>query len=161
VDAYDTLLFLHLLAAFMMIGGALAYHILQFALLRRDRPSEVAALFGAGRLFGLLIQVGAVAVLIFGIWLAYVSTPEYGITDEWVITAIVLWVIAVALGFFGGNLYTKAAQLAGRLEAEGADAPSAELRAMIRSPRAALMTWGSTVLIVAILVLMIWKPGAL
>ena len=152
MDAYDTLLFLHLLAAFMMIGGALAYHILQFALLRRDRPSEVAALFGAGRLFVLLIQVGAVAVLIFGIWLAYVSTPEYGITDE--------WVIAVALGFFGGNLYTKAAQLAGRLEAEGADAPSAELRAMIRSPRAALMTWGSTVLIVAILVLMIWKPGA-
>lgn len=160
VSQYDWVLFFHLLSAFMLVGGALAYHTLQLFLLRRDRPSEVATLFGIGRPFELAIQVGAVGVLVFGIWLAYVSEPEYKITDEWVIAAIVLWVVANALGFVGGKIYQDGGKLAEQLVETGNDNPSPELRAVIRSPRAAVLTWGSTLMIVAILVLMIWKPGA-
>lgn len=160
MSQYDWVLFFHLLSAFMLVGGALAFHTLQLFLLRRDRPSEVASLFGIGRPFELAIQVGAVGVLIFGIWLAYVSEPEYKITDEWVIAAIVLWVIANALGFAGAKIYANGAKLAEQLLETGNDNPSAELRAIVRSPRAAVLTWVSTLVIVAILVLMIWKPGA-
>lgn len=144
----------------MLLGGAVAYHVLHLFLLRRDRPSEVATVFGIGRPFALAIQIGAVAVLVFGIWLAYVGEPDYGIFDEWVVAAIALWVVGNALGYVGGNIYAKAARRAEVLTKEGNDNPSPELRALIRSPRAAAMTWASTLAILAILVLMIWKPGA-
>lgn len=162
MNKYDWLLFFHLLSAFLLVGGALAFHTLGFFLLKRDRPSEVATLFGIGRPFTFAIQIGALGVLVFGVWLAYADqrAPRYGITDEWVIAAIVLWVIANALGFRGAMIYEHGTKLAQRLVAEGNDNPSTELRAIIRSPQAAVMTWASTLLIVAILVLMIWKPGA-
>lgn len=159
MNRYDWFLFFHLLGAFLLVGGALAFHTLQLFLLRRDRPSEVATLFGVGRPLELSIQIGAVVVLLFGILLAYVGEPDYGIFDEWIIAAILLWVVGNVLGFLGGNMYAEGRKLAERLAAEGNDSPSAELRAVIRSPRAALLTWASTLMIVTILVLMIWKPG--
>jgi uncharacterized membrane protein len=160
MNQYDTLLFFHLLSAFLLVGGALAYHTLGFYLMKRERPSEIATLFGIGRPFALAIQIGAIGVLVFGVWLAYVGEPDYGIFDEWIIAAIVLWVIGNGLGFRGGRIYEEGLKLAERLVEEGNDNPSAELNALLRSRQAAVMTWGSTLSMVAILVLMIWKPGA-
>jgi uncharacterized membrane protein len=50
-------------------------------------------------------------------------------------------------------------ELAERLAAEG-DAPSAELAARLRDPVWLALSWGSGVAVIAILALMIWKPGA-
>lgn len=158
MSQYQWVLFFHLLSAVMLASGALTYHFLHFAVLRRERPSEIAALFGGAKIAGLGLQVGAAGTIIFGIWLAFVGEPDYGF-EGWVIAAIVLWVVANALGFGGGKIYEGAQKLAARLAAEG-DAPSAELTGLIRSQRAAILTWGSTLTIVVILVLMVWKPGA-
>jgi uncharacterized membrane protein len=158
MSTYQWVLFLHLLSAFLLASGALAYHLLHFALLKRQRPSEIAELFGAARVMQLGLQAGAMGTIIFGIWLAYIGEPDYGLGQGWIIAAIVLWVAANAFGAVGGKIYEGAQKLAAQLAAAG-DAPSAELTALIRSPRAAVMTWASTLLVVTILVLMVWKPG--
>ena len=161
MSKYDWLLFLHLLGAFALVAGIVTYHLLQLVAVRRERPTEVAALLGLGRVAEMAIRAGAVVVLVFGIWLAYVGTeiPQYKVTDEWVLAAIVLWVLATGLGERAGRIYGEAQKLARRLANEG-DAPSSELRTLLRSPRAALLMWASNAAVVTILVLMIWKPGA-
>ena len=59
----------------------------------------------------------------------------------------------------GGRRDDKTAQLARELAAAG-DAPSAELRARVRDPVSLALSYGSGLLLVAVLALMIWKPGA-
>jgi len=161
VSKYDWLLVFHLFGAAALVAGALAFHTLHIALLRSDRPQRIATLFGIGKPFERAIQIGAVVSLVFGIWLAYADheIPKYKITDEWIIAAIVLWFVANGLGFRGGEIYARARELAEELAAEG-DEPSAELTALVRSPRAAIMTWAATATMFAIIVLMVWKPGA-
>jgi hypothetical protein len=75
-----------------------------------------------------------------------------------VISAIVLWFIANALGSNGGRRDRHARELAERLAAEG-DQPSSELRGMMRDPITLAMSWGSGLAVIVILILMIWKPG--
>lgn len=75
------------------------------------------------------------------------------------IVALILWVIANALGGAGGKRDRKARELAQQLAAQG-DAPSGELRARLRDPVSLALSYGSGVLVVVILVLMIWKPGS-
>jgi hypothetical protein len=95
--------------------------------------------------------------LAFGLWLvADLRFVKW--TDAWVITAIILWFVANALGSNGGRRDRHARELAERLAAEG-DRPSPELRAMMRDPVTLAMSWGSGLVVLVILVLMIWKPG--
>ena len=158
MSQYQWALFFHLASAVLLAGGALTYHFLHLSLLKRERPSEIATLFGSARIATTAIQAGALGTIVFGIWLAFIGEPDYGF-DAWVIVAIVLWVIANGLGAVGGKMYENGQKLAARLATEG-DAPSPELTAVIRSPKAAALTYASTTLIVVILVLMVWKPGA-
>ena len=83
----------------------------------------------------------------------------YGYGQAWVIAAIVLWFVGNAMGGQGGTREKATRELAQRLAAEG-DAPSAELRARMRDPLTLFLSYGSAVLIVAMLVIMVWKPGA-
>jgi uncharacterized membrane protein len=161
MSTYDWLLFFHLLGAAMFLSGAVAYHVLQLFATRRERPSEIAALLGLTRLPELGIRVGSLLVLAIGIWLAYVDEeiPQYKITDGWILAAIGLWVVATALGERAARNYHEAHKLSQRLAAAG-DAASSQLETLVRNPRAAATLWASTATIVAILVLMIWKPGA-
>jgi hypothetical protein len=63
------------------------------------------------------------------------------------------------MGGAGGKGERRVRQLAERLAASG-DAPNAELSAQLRDPTRLALSWGSGVLVILILVLMIWKPGA-
>jgi len=76
-----------------------------------------------------------------------------------VVAAIVLFIAANALGGMGGRRDDKTARLARELAAAG-DAPSAELRARVHDPISLALSYGSGLLLVAVLALMIWKPGA-
>ncbi|MFN2469236.1 MAG: DUF2269 family protein [Gaiellaceae bacterium] len=156
---YDWLLFLHVLAAFLFLGGGLVYHVVHAVALRKERPSEVAALLDVGRIGILALQVASPLTLVFGIWLAYANTPDYGIFDEWIVAAIVLWVVSVALGIRGGKTYQEAHKLALKLSGEG-DAPSTQLKDLVADRRALVLTYASTVALLVVLVLMVWKPGA-
>jgi uncharacterized membrane protein len=157
VNRYDWLLFLHMTGAFMVLGGAVMAGIFNFAALRRERPSEVVVLFRLTRLAVKSITIGMVVALAFGLWL--VSEADFSWGDTWIVLALILWVVANALGGAGGGRDKRTRELAERLAAAG-DQPSLELRARLRDPLTLALSWGSGVVVIAILALMIWKPGA-
>jgi uncharacterized membrane protein len=157
VDRYQWLLFLHVTGAFLVLGGAIPISILNFFALRRDRPSEIVVLFGLVRYAIPAINVGMLVTLALGLWL--VEDIDYSWGDAWIVLALILWVVAGALGGTGGRRERATRELAERLAREG-DAPSPELRARMRDPVTLALSWGSGVVVLAILALMIWKPGA-
>jgi uncharacterized membrane protein len=157
VDRYQWLVFLHVTGAFLVLGGAVFGGILNFFALRRERPSEIVVLFGLVRYAVAAISVGMLLTLALGLWL--VEDVDYGWGQTWIVLALILWVVANALGGIGGRRERATRELAERLAAEG-DAPSAELRTRMRDPLTLALSWGSGVVVVAILALMIWKPGA-
>jgi len=151
------LLGFHLVGAFLFVSGAVAVGVLHSLALRRERPSEIVVLFRLTRLAVVSVMVGMTLALAFGLWLvADLDLVKW--TDAWVISAIVLWFIANALGSNGGRRDRHARELAERLAAEG-DQPSSELRGMMRDPITLAMSWGSGLAVIVILILMIWKPG--
>jgi uncharacterized membrane protein len=151
----NALLFLHLLSAFVFVSGAVTAGVLQITAMRRERPSEIALLLRTIRIAVALIGVGALATLVFG--LALVSNEDIGFGTGWVDAAIALWFVAMALGGAGGRTARKARHLAEKLAAEG-DQPSDELRALVAHRPSLVLSYASTVVVVAILVLMVWKP---
>jgi uncharacterized membrane protein len=157
VTKYDWLLLFHILGAFLLFSGSIVAGILQFAATRRERPSEIALLLGLMQPAVIAIGVGAIVTLGLGLWLA--DDAGYGIGDGWVIAAIVLWVVANALGSAGGKPLGRAAELAQRLAADG-DRPSEQLQGAVADRRALVLSYASFAALVAILVLMVWKPGA-
>jgi uncharacterized membrane protein len=154
---YQWLLFFHVTGAFFLIGGIVVAGILNLAALVKSRPpSQVAMLYGLVRFAVPLIGAGLVLTLAIGLWL--VHNVGYGYGQTWIVAAIVLWVLASALGNIDGKYQRQTGELAQRLAAEG-DTPSPELLARLRNPRALAISYGSGLMAFAVLGLMIWKPG--
>jgi len=86
---YEWLLFLHVVAAFMVVTGVAAYGVLVF--------NGGGAVKAALRPALMLWNVGAAGVLGFGVWLA-LYVDGYGLLDGWIIAALVLWLAAGAVG---------------------------------------------------------------
>jgi uncharacterized membrane protein len=157
VDRYHWLLIFHMAGAFMALSGATLAGIFNIAALRRERPSEIVVLYRLTRIAVVSVLAGMTVALGFGLWLvADLDFVKW--SDAWVITAVILWFVANALGSNGGRRDRRARELAERLAAEG-DQPSPELRASLRDPITLAMSWGSGAIVIVILVLMIWKPG--
>ena len=157
MSTYEWLLFLHITGAFLLLGGGVVAGSLNIAALRRDRPSEIVLLFGLIRIAVVSILIGTLLAFVFGLWL--VHEAHYGYGDGWVVGAIVALIAANALGGAGGRRDEKTAKLARELAAAG-DEPSAELRARVHDPISLALSYGSGLLLVLVLALMIWKPGA-
>jgi uncharacterized membrane protein len=152
------LLFLHVTGAFFLIGGIVIAGILNLVAIGKDRPpSQVASLYALIRFAVPLIGAGLLLTLAIGLWL--VNEANYGYGEAWIVSAIVLWVLASVLGNIDGKYQRQTGELAQRLAAEG-DAPSSELRARLRDPRALVISYGSGLMAFAVLGIMIWKPGA-
>ena len=131
---YDALLFLHVLSAFFLGAAVVIYS--GFVL---GGPVNGPTRGVAEVLWG----VGGLGTLALGLWLA-LNRPEYEIWDGWIIGAIVLWALATAIG----------TQASRGVQPAGDDSPLAI------DSRVALMHWLRTLLVVAVLVVMVWKPGA-
>jgi Na+-transporting NADH:ubiquinone oxidoreductase subunit NqrD len=130
VSLYEWLLFLHLLAAFLLVAGVAAYGVLVLgaggAAARRALAPPALALWNAG----------GIGVLLFGVWLA-LEVDGYELWDGWIIAAIVLWLVASAAG--------------GRLSREVREAVPGAARMLF-----AVMALSSLLLLID----MIFKPGA-
>lgn len=158
MDRYQWLIFLHVTGAFLVLGGAVFGGILNFFALRRERPSEVVVLYRLVRVAVTSISIGMVLTLVLGIWLV-ADEDVIKWSDAWVIIALILWVLANAMGGAGGRREKETRVLAEQLAAAG-DTPSGELRARMRDPVTLALSWGSGVVLLVILALMIWKPGS-
>lgn len=156
MGTYEWLLVFHLLGALLFVSGAVVAAVLQLAAMRRDRPAEIAVLLGAIRAGVLLVAAGSVLVLVFGIWLA--EHVGYGLGEGWVSLALGLFVLAVALGGIAGRHDKATRKLAVQL-AEDGDRPSPELHRRLRDPVPLALNYGSGALVLAILVVMVWKPA--
>ena len=139
---YDTLLFLHVLAAFMLAAAAVVRSA--FALGVRAAPA-------LARLGGVLWDVGGIGTLVLGIWLA-IYVDGYELWDLWIAVAIVLWAAAAETGRRARRIIAPAA-------GGGATGRDAGLAAE-RVATATLMHWLSVGLLFALLADMIFKPGA-
>ena len=152
---HDWLLLGHLTGAFLFVSGAVVAAVLQLAAKGRRDTREIAVLLDAIRGGVVLVGLGAVLVLGFGIWLA--EETGVGLGESWVAAALVLFVASAALGGVAGRFDRHTRELARRLADEGV-IESAELQRRLRDPRAAALNGASAALIVVILVLMVWKP---
>jgi uncharacterized membrane protein len=157
VSTAQWLLMLHITGAFFLVGGSVTAGVLNVLAARAERPSETAVLLRLIKPVVIVIGVGIAATLIFGIWLWHVR--GYGIGTFWIWASLVLWVIAGALGGRGGKQQERTRELAEQLAAAG-DTMTDELRALLRDPRGNALSWLAGVATLAILVLMIWKPGS-
>jgi len=149
------LLFFHLLGAVSFFAGAALVGTLQHAALRRERPSEIHALLRLAPVGVALVGLGALLTLAFGIALA--EHEGLGFSPAWIQAALVLWVASMVLGAYGGRTARHARHLAARLAAEG-DAPSPELHALLAARLPLWASYGSGLMLVAILALMVWQP---
>ena len=132
---YDWLLFLHVLAAFALAATVVVFSAFALGAALDARILAVA---------NILWAVGGLGTIALGIWLA-IYVKGYEVWDGWIIAAIVLWAIATELG--------RRAQAGFAAAAAGAEAAAL-------SSEATLMHWLRSVVVLAILVVMIFKPGA-
>jgi Predicted integral membrane protein (DUF2269) len=149
------LLFFHLLGAVSFFAGAAVVGTLQLAAIRRERPSEVYGLLRLAPVGALLVGLGALLTLGFGVALA--EHEGFGLSPAWIQAALGLWVAAMAGGGYGGRTARQARHLAARLAAEG-DAQSADLHALLAAPIPLLASYASGLMLLAILGLMAWQP---
>jgi uncharacterized membrane protein len=153
----DVALFLHLIGAFAFVSGAVLAGAAFEAARRRQSTQEIAALLGLARTGAMLVAAGFVLVLVFGLWL--VDLGDWGYGSGWIEGAVGLLVAATILGALGGQTPKKARRLSSSLAAEGRPA-SAELRRLLDDRRSRILNYLSVPLVLAVLVLMVWKPGA-
>ena len=156
MTAYHWLLFLHLVGAFCFVAGAAVAGTLQIGALRRERPSEILTLLRLTRVGVILVVAGAVLTLAFGMALA--SHLGYGLTPAWIRAALALWLASVVLGAIGGRTGRHARYRAEELTAAG-DEPDEELRALVAHRPSLVLSYVSGLLLLAIIVLMVWRPG--
>lgn len=155
------LLAFHVTGAFLLLGGAVAAAIFSVLAQRSTRPSEVALFLGLARFAVIPIMLGSVLALVFGLWLVHCLRLSYG--SDWIVGAIVLLVLSSIAGRKGGERDAATRELALKLAAQGETEGAKldpELRARLRDPRTLALSWGAGLGMVAILALMIWKPGA-
>ena len=130
----DTLLFLHVLSAFFLGAGVVIFS--SFVL---GSPVNATTRLVAEITWGL----GGLGTLALGIWLA-LYLDEYKITDGWILTAILLWLAATGTG----------QPVSVAFRPRGDDSPIAADNYIV------MMHWVRVLLVVALLVVMVWKPGA-
>lgn len=148
---YDWLLFGHLVAAMVWLGGGVVLTAMALATLR-GRDEQAVARFVAGlRVLGpAVLAPGTVITLGLGTWLVLESAAwDFG--QRWVLIALVLITVAIVVG---AGHQARTALAAERAIGRGEHAEAR--RQLVR------WTWGYA-LVVALLVLIAWdmvfKPG--
>jgi uncharacterized membrane protein len=153
----DVALFFHLLGAFAFVAGTIVAGVAFETARRRTTPAEIALLLSLSRIGVLLVAVGTLLVLGFGLWL--VQLGDWGYGAGWVDAALGLLAATFVLGTVGGQRPKRARKLAARLAAEG-DRVSPELRALLDDRATLPVNYLSALLLLAIVALMVFKPGA-
>jgi hypothetical protein len=116
----------------LLAAFLLAVTVVMYSAVALGAAAPGRTLFVADRCW----DVGGLGTLILGIWLA-LHLDQYGFFDGWILGAVALWFVATGLG-----------QTVQRRMA------SDETSAI------AAMHWVRTLVVIGLLVLMVWKPGA-
>ncbi len=101
----DWLLFLHIASAFALVAALVVFWTSGSPARNVERPVESLRYFRVAKPANVLIIVGTLGTLIFGIWLA-IDDAAYQVWDGWILGAIVLWAVSSATGQRGGKTPT-------------------------------------------------------
>jgi uncharacterized membrane protein len=149
-------LFCHLLGAFLLVGGMVVAGVAFEAARRGQTPEQIATLLGLARVGALLVAAGTVLVAAFGFWL--VDLGGVGYSTDWLDAAVALFAVVIVLGVAGGRRPKHARRLA--VAERDARGVSPELRRLLDDRAARTLNYLAALLIVAIVALMVFKPGA-
>ena len=139
MELYDWLLLLHVLGAFFAVGALTALWALILGTRGATPLLDERSAMIYGRTAGMFVGVGMTGAVVFGIWLA-IDVDSYELWDGWILASLALWLVA---GWAGG-------QSGAAFESD----PIANRDKGIRFQTV------NSVVVLLILVLMIWKPGA-
>ena len=154
---YDLALCLHLLGAFSLVSGTVLAGVGFEMARRRTSCAEIALLLGLARIGAVLVVAGTLFAAGFGLWL--VDLGHWGYGTPWVDAAIGLLTLVVVIGSIGGQRPKQARKLATSLATKGFS-PSAELRSLLDDRIAIALNYLAAVALLAIIVLMVVKPGS-
>jgi len=156
VSTFDVALLLHIVAAIAFFAGLLLAAAASVKASRRVDPVEIAVLLSLARFGALLVALSGVAVLALGFWLVELANREP--SEAWLSASVALLIVAFVLGALGGQAPKRARKLATQAAAEGAP-PVEEILAALANPVARGANTIATLASLAILVLMVWRPG--
>jgi uncharacterized membrane protein len=157
MSEHQVALLLHIVGAIVYFAGLTVAAVALVAARRRERPSEIALLLRLAPLSVILVLIGFLLILGFGLWLIDLTPADFDQT--WISAALALLLVSLLLGALGGRKPKQARLLATRLAKEG-DEPSLELRQLLTDPVADLINLVAALASVAALVLMVWRPGS-
>lgn len=148
---YEWLMFVHVVAAMVWLGGVFTLSTLSFLVVRRQEADGVGRFVSSLRIIGPVVFAPAPLLLIgFGIWMV-LDTSEWSFGQTWIWLALALFGAAVLVGAGFQSRTAIAAQRA---------ASAADTATAVRHLRR--WAWGSQ-LILALLLLATWdmvfKPG--
>jgi hypothetical protein len=139
VDLYDWLLFLHVLSASLAVASLTALWALVLSSRGAQPMISPDSAMRFGRTAGIVVGVGMMGAIIFGIWLA-IDVDAYELWDLWILASIVIWAISGWAGGQAGKAFAG--------DAVGGRQAGIRYQAI------------NSVGLFVILILMIWKPGA-
>jgi hypothetical protein len=142
VSFYDFLLLVHVLGAFALVAAFVGFWTMYLVTgrLEADAGELVPTLV---RPATVLVIAGSLTTLVFGVWLA-IYLDGYELWDGWILASLGLWLVGVGTG-----------ERAGRVLGQ----PGGLVEGALRR-RGLVLQLVSTLAIGAILLLMIFKPGA-
>jgi len=148
----DWLMFLHVLAAMVWVGGLVALNAFGVLALRAGDRDAVARFIGSFRAVGpFVLMPAAIAVLVFGVWMVLVD-EAWTFEQTWIWLAVALLVAAVLVG----AVFLSRAALAAQRAVDAGDLVQAT-RQLRR------WSWGIRLIILLLVVAtwdMVFKPGA-
>ncbi|MEZ4588355.1 MAG: DUF2269 family protein [Gemmatimonadales bacterium] len=151
----EVVLFLHVLGVLLFVSGIVVAGVAFESARGRKRPEEMVLLLSLTRFGVALVAFGGMVLFVCGFWLA--GLEGIGLGTGWLAAAIVLFVLALALGGLGGQRPKRARLLATEL-AERGEGVSAELRSLLEDRASRWANQASAALIVVVLALMVFKP---
>lgn len=182
--AYDTVMVLHVMCVIIGFGGVFLNGIYG-AESKRRRGREGLAVFEATERVGKIAEMFILAVPVFGIALILMSHSKWGFSQAWVIGALTIYgaALTVSFGFHLPNLRrmgglmeelvvmseARPAVAGGAVPADdphaaaaiaGGGPPPQALELERRGKFAGIYGGLLNLAIVAVVILMIWKPGS-
>lgn len=152
MSLYEILLFGHVLAVIIWVGGATMFHVLAERVVASDDPARVSSLLAESEHLAKTYFIpSTLTALVLGVWL--VLEGDWGFTEPFVIGGIVGIVTTIIIG--AGILGPTSARLAARVtETGGLDQGVREGLAKLRN-----ISRLDLVLLVIVVFLMTVKPG--
>jgi uncharacterized membrane protein len=158
ISTVTVYLFLHLIGAFLLVGGSTLGEGVTAAMRRtRSTPALLALITVASRIPMLTIP-GALLTIIFGSML--VSAEGFSFGALWINISYVLWLISMGLSIAVLGPAERRMHALAQREAAAGVAESPELIAAVNDPKFGMTVHVLSLLVLISLALMVFKPGS-